>query len=139
MNERTIDPAEEAALIEGIDRWVEREVKPVVMKHDHGDIWPAELVEQMRDMGLFGATISKEYGGLGLPVTTYSQIVMRIARTWMAITGIFNSHLMMAAAVERSAPKRRRRNGCHASPVVRSGAASRLPNPMPAPICRRSA
>jgi alkylation response protein AidB-like acyl-CoA dehydrogenase len=96
-----IDSDEEAALLEGIDRWIEREVRPVVMKHDHADLYPSELVEQMKEMGLFGATIGRDYGGLGLPATTYSQIVARIASYWMAITGIFNSHLIMAAAVER--------------------------------------
>lgn len=96
-----MDPDEERALLDGIDRWIEREVRPVVMHHDHEDLWPAELVEQMREMGLFGATISQEYGGLGLPASTYAQIVMRISGAWMALSGIFNSHLMMAAAVER--------------------------------------
>lgn len=96
-----IDADEEAAFLDAIDRWIEREVRPVVMHHDHNDIWPAELVEQMAEMGLFGATIGQEYGGLGLPATTYAKIVARIASYWMAITGIFNSHLIMAAAVER--------------------------------------
>ena len=98
---RTIDPEEEEALLEAIDRWIEREVRPVVMKYDHGDIYPTELVEQMKDLGLFGATIGQEYGGLGLPATTYAKIVANIASHWMALTGIFNSHLIMAAAVER--------------------------------------
>lgn len=99
--QRTIDPDEEAALLDAIDRWVEREVQPVVMKHDHGDLYPYDLVEQMKEMGLFGATIDRKYGGLGLPATTYAQIVAKIASHWMALTGIFNSHLIMAAAVER--------------------------------------
>lgn len=98
---RTIDADEEAAFLDSIDRWIEREVKPVVMHHDHDDIWPAELVDQMIEMGLFGATIAQEYGGLGLPATTYAKIVARISSYWMAITGIFNSHLIMACAVER--------------------------------------
>ncbi|QUL36968.1 acyl-CoA dehydrogenase family protein [Erythrobacter sp. JK5] len=98
---RTIDPDEERAFMDAIDRWLEREVIPVVKEHDHGDIWPEKLVEQMAEMGLFGATIGQEYGGLGLPATTYAKIVMHISSYWMAITGIFNSHLIMAAAVER--------------------------------------
>jgi alkylation response protein AidB-like acyl-CoA dehydrogenase len=98
---RTIDPDEERQLLDTIDRWVERDVRPIVKKHDHEDLWPAETVEQMRELGLFGATISQQYGGLGLPATTYSKIVMRISRDWMAITGIFNSHLMLALAIER--------------------------------------
>lgn len=96
-----MDPAEEAALLDSIQKWVDREVRPVVMHHDHNDIWPAELVDQMAEMGLFGATIGTEYGGLGLPATTYAKIVAQIASYWMAITGIFNSHLIMAVAVER--------------------------------------
>jgi alkylation response protein AidB-like acyl-CoA dehydrogenase len=98
---RTIDPDDERQLLDTIDRWVERDVKPIVKRHDHEDIWPAETVEQMRELGLFGTTISQQYGGLGLPATTYSKIVMRISRDWMAITGIFNSHLMLALAIER--------------------------------------
>jgi len=96
-----MDPAEEQALLDSIQKWLDREVRPVVMKHDHGDIWPEELVGQMVEMGLFGATIGEEYGGLGLPATTYAKIVALISSYWMAITGIFNSHLIMAAAVER--------------------------------------
>ncbi len=96
-----IDIDEEAALLEAIDRWIEREVRPVVMKHDHDDIWPAEIVQQMTEMGLFGATIGRQYGGLGLPATTYAKIVAQISSYWMAITGIFNSHLIMAVAVEK--------------------------------------
>ncbi len=98
---RNIDADEEAAFMDAIDRWLEREVIPVVQYHDHNDEWPAKLVEQMCEMGLFGATIGQEFGGLGLPATTYAKIVMRISSYWMAITGIFNSHLIMAAAVER--------------------------------------
>lgn len=98
---RTIDPDEEQALLEAVDRWVEREVEPVVKKYDHADRYPSDLVEQMKEMGLFGATIGREYGGLGLPATTYAQIVAKIASHWMALTGIFNSHLIMSAAVER--------------------------------------
>ncbi|HEU4970198.1 acyl-CoA dehydrogenase family protein [Sphingomonas sp.] len=98
---RTIEADQEAAFLDAIDRWIEREVRPQVMHHDHEDLWPAELVDQMAEMGLFGATIGQEYGGLGLPATTYAKIVARISSYWMALTGIFNSHLIMAAAVER--------------------------------------
>ena len=96
-----LSPDEEAALLNEIEKWVHKEVRPVVMKFDHDDEWPADLVQQMCDMGLFGATIGQDYGGLGLPATTYAKIVALISSYWMAITGIFNSHLIMAAAVER--------------------------------------
>ena len=93
--------SEEEALLASIQKWIDRDVRPIVMKHDHGDIWPEELVDQMAEIGLFGATIGEEYGGLGLPATTYAKIVALISSYWMAITGIFNSHLIMAAAIER--------------------------------------
>lgn len=99
--QRQIDASAEEAFLDAIDRWIEREVRPVVMYHDHNDIWPAQLVEQMQEMGLFGATIAQEYGGLGLPATTYAKIIAKVSSYWMAITGIVNSHLIMAAAVER--------------------------------------
>lgn len=98
---RIIDPAEEQAFMDTIDRWLERDVIPVVRHHDHHDEWPEKLVAQMCEMGLFGATIGQQYGGLGLPAATYANIVARISSYWMAITGIFNSHLIMAAAIER--------------------------------------
>jgi alkylation response protein AidB-like acyl-CoA dehydrogenase len=98
---RSIDPAFENQLLDSIDKWIERDLRPVVMHHDHGDIWPEETVRQMVDLGLFGATIGPEWGGLGLPATTYARIVARIASFWMAPTGIFNSHLICAMAIEK--------------------------------------
>ena len=98
---RQVDSREEAELLRTIDRWLEKDVRPVVQEFDHADRWPQAIVEQMKDLGLFGATISAEYGGLGLPAATYAKIVMRISSVWMAITGIFNSHLMLALAVEK--------------------------------------
>ncbi|MDB5592427.1 acyl-CoA dehydrogenase family protein [Enterovirga sp.] len=98
---RTIDPAQEEQLFATIDRWIEKDIRPSVKHFDHENTYPDAFVEQMKEFGLFGATISEEYGGLGLPATTYAEIVMRISSVWMALTGIFNSHLIMAAAIER--------------------------------------
>jgi alkylation response protein AidB-like acyl-CoA dehydrogenase len=127
---RTIDPEEERQLLDTIDRWVARDVKPIVKKYDHEDRWPAETVEQMRQLGLFGATISQQYGGLGLPATTYSKIVMRISQDWMAITGIFNSHLKLALAIERFGTEAQRRDWLPllASGEVRGGLALTEPD-----------
>jgi alkylation response protein AidB-like acyl-CoA dehydrogenase len=127
---RTIEPDQEAAFLDAIDRWIEREVRPVVLHHDHNDIWPAELVDQMAEMGLFGATIGQEYGGLGLPATTYAKIVARISSYWMALTGIFNSHLIMAAAVERFGTEQQKREWLPklASGEIRGGLALTEPD-----------
>ena len=94
-------PEDEPAILAAIERWVEREVRPVARRYDHADEYPHELVEQMKSLGLFGATIAEEYGGLGLSAATYARIVMAISAAWMAPVGIFNSHLVMAACVQR--------------------------------------
>jgi alkylation response protein AidB-like acyl-CoA dehydrogenase len=96
-----VDTLDEAQLLRTIERWLEKEVRPIVRRYDHDDRYPAELVEQMKELGLFGATVSPEYGGLGLPAATYAKLVMQISSAWMAITGIFNSHLMLALAIEK--------------------------------------
>ncbi len=98
---RTIDPQDEEALLDMITKWVEREVKPVAKQYDHADEWPSHIVDQMAEFGLFGATVGQEYGGLGLPASTYAKLVMKISAAWMSITGIFNSHLMLALAIEK--------------------------------------
>ncbi|MGB0381727.1 MAG: acyl-CoA dehydrogenase [Alphaproteobacteria bacterium] len=100
-----VDPDFETQILETIDRWMIKDVRPVIMEHDHEDKWPAAIVEQMKELGLFGAMISEEYGGLGLSATTYAQIIMRISQEWMALAGIFNSHLMLALAIERYGTK----------------------------------
>ena len=91
----------ENGILGAIDRWLEREVAPHAAKLEHEDVWPAAMVEGMRKLGLFGATISSEYGGLGLSAGVYTRIVSRISEVWMSLTGIFNSHLMMALLVEK--------------------------------------
>ncbi|HXR91951.1 MAG TPA: acyl-CoA dehydrogenase family protein [Steroidobacteraceae bacterium] len=96
-----LDNDEEQQLLQALERWVEKEVKPRVLEYDHADRYPQVLVEQMKELGLFGATVGAQYGGLGLPASTYAKLVMQISSVWMAITGIFNSHLMLAFAIEK--------------------------------------
>lgn len=99
--ENTFSIDDENALLDTIDRWVKKDVKPSVKHFDHADEWPKEIVRQMAELGLFGSTISPEYGGLGLPAKTYAKMIMKISAEWMAITGIFNSHLMLALLIEK--------------------------------------
>lgn len=97
------DEAErERMMLDSVNRWLEREVQPHVMKLEHGDIYPADNVEQMKEMGLFGAIIPEEFGGLGLRPSTYVKIIERISTTWMSLSGIINSHLIMAYIVMKN-------------------------------------
>jgi alkylation response protein AidB-like acyl-CoA dehydrogenase len=92
----------EQQILATIDKWVDQELKPIAREFDQADQYPEALVEQMKELGLFGATIDEEYGGLGLSASTYAKIVSRICEVWMAPSGIFNSHLIMASCVQRA-------------------------------------
>jgi len=100
MDINAIDEQEQM-ILDSLDRFLETEVRPQVQKLEHEDIYPTEIVEQMKEMGLFGCIIAPEYGGLGLSTSTYAKIVARVAETWMSLSGIINSHLIMASAVQR--------------------------------------
>jgi butyryl-CoA dehydrogenase len=100
---------DERMLLDAIDSWVEKSVKPIAKEYDHEDKYPHALVEEMKELGLFGATIGQQYGGLGLPASVYAKIVTRVSSVWMAPTGIFNSHLIMAAAIERAGTEQQKK------------------------------
>lgn len=101
-NTNTRDSAEDLALVDAIEVWAEKELRPVARKYDLADEYPEDVVEQMKELGLFGATIGEAYGGLGLSASVYARIVTKISSIWMAPCGIFNSHLIMASAIERN-------------------------------------
>ena len=96
-------------ILDSVDRFLTRDVKPHVHALERDDTYPADIVAQMKEMGLFGATIPAEYGGLGLSAGLYAQLVERIAGVWMSLAGIFNSHLIMSAAVQRFGTEAQRR------------------------------
>ncbi len=99
----------ENQILDAIDKFLRREVEPHAMALEHADEYPGDMVEGMKELGLFGAIIPEEYGGLGLPVTTYAKIVERVTESWMSLSGIFNSHLIMANAVMRFGTEEQKR------------------------------
>ena len=121
---------DEKLLLETIDKWVENEVKPIAREYDQEDKYPHKLVESMKDLGLFGATISPEYGGMGLPASVYAKVIIKVASVWMAPSGIFNSHLIMASAIERCGTDEQKTNWLPkmASGEFRGGIALTEPN-----------
>jgi alkylation response protein AidB-like acyl-CoA dehydrogenase len=96
-------------ILDALERFLEREVRPQVRRLEHDDIWPAEIVAKMQDMGLFGCIIEERYGGLGLAAATYARIIERISAVWMSVAGIVNSHLIMAALVQRAGTEEQKR------------------------------
>jgi alkylation response protein AidB-like acyl-CoA dehydrogenase len=95
------DDDQDRLILDSVDRFLERHVRPFAMKLEHDDIYPAEIVERMKEMGLFGAVIPAAYGGLGLSAVTYAKMIERISTVWMSVSGIVNSHLIMARIVDR--------------------------------------
>ena len=88
-------------ILSSIDKFLEKDVKPYVKEFESEDKYPQDIADKMAELGLFGATISEDYGGLGLSAVTYSKIVENVSSVWMSVSGIFNSHLIMCAAVEK--------------------------------------
>jgi alkylation response protein AidB-like acyl-CoA dehydrogenase len=85
---------EQRAITEMVRQFVDEQVIPIAEEHDHEDKFPEAVVEQMKELGLFGVTIPEEYGGMGLDLTTYAMIVEELSRGWISISGIVNTHFI---------------------------------------------
>ena len=89
-------------LVRTVREFVDREVVPAAPQLDRDDVYPTELVEQLGEMGFFGATIPVDYGGLGLDFVTYAMCVEELCRGFMSLSGVFNTHLICAHIVRTS-------------------------------------
>jgi alkylation response protein AidB-like acyl-CoA dehydrogenase len=83
-------------VIDAVRRFVDRDVIPVASELEHADEYPHALVAKMRELGLCGATIPVEHGGLGLSFVSYARVMAELSRGWMSLAGVINSHLIMA-------------------------------------------
>jgi len=81
--------------------FVDKEIIPHAQELEHADTYPSEIVEGMKEMGLFGLTIPEEYGGLGESLLTYALVVEQIARGWMSVSGVINTHFIVAHMISR--------------------------------------
>ena len=95
------DMTTQDAVVAEVRRFVERDVLPVADRFEQADEYPHALVDGMAALGLFGATIPENYGGLGLPSTAYARIIEELCRGFMSLSGVINSHLMAAVLIER--------------------------------------
>ncbi len=86
-------------IVDLVREFVRRDVEPVASRYDHEDIYPAELIETMREMGLFGITIPEKYGGLGLDHVTLAIIFEELSKGWMSVCGPIGTHLLMASII----------------------------------------
>jgi alkylation response protein AidB-like acyl-CoA dehydrogenase len=87
---------EQGELLGLVREFVDEQILPVATRLEHADEYPTEIVEGMKEMGIFGLTIPEEYGGLGESLLTYALTVEEIARGWMSVSGIINTHFIVA-------------------------------------------
>jgi len=85
---------EQKAICEMVRQFADEQILPNAEHYDHEDEFPGPIVEQMKELGLFGVTIPEEYGGMGLDLTTYAMIVEELSRGWISISGVINTHFI---------------------------------------------
>jgi alkylation response protein AidB-like acyl-CoA dehydrogenase len=85
---------EQKAITEMVRQFADEQILPNAEHYDHEDLFPEPIVEQMKELGLFGVTIPEEYGGMGLDLTTYAMIVEELSRGWISISGVINTHFI---------------------------------------------
>jgi alkylation response protein AidB-like acyl-CoA dehydrogenase len=85
---------EQKAIAEMVHQFADEQIIPNAEHYDHEDEFPEPIVEQMKELGLFGVTIPEDYGGMGLDLTTYAMIVEELSRGWISISGIVNTHFI---------------------------------------------
>jgi alkylation response protein AidB-like acyl-CoA dehydrogenase len=91
----------QSEILATVRSFVDKEVIPHAQELEHSDTYPTDIVEGMKEMGLFGITIPEEYGGLGESLLTYALVVEEIARGWMSVSGVINTHFIVAHMITR--------------------------------------
>jgi alkylation response protein AidB-like acyl-CoA dehydrogenase len=86
----------QSEILKTVRTFVDEKILPVATDLEHKDEYPTDIVEGMKELGLFGLTIPEEYGGLGESLLTYALVVEEIARGWMSVSGIVNTHFIVA-------------------------------------------
>jgi alkylation response protein AidB-like acyl-CoA dehydrogenase len=93
-----------------VKAFVDKEIIPVAQELEHTDTYPQEIVDGMKEMGLFGLTIPEEYGGLGESLLTYALVVEQIARGWMSVSGVINTHFIVAYMISHHGTDEQKRH-----------------------------
>jgi alkylation response protein AidB-like acyl-CoA dehydrogenase len=83
-------------ILSTVRTFVDREIIPNAQELEHGDIYPQKIVDGLKELGIFGLMIPEEYGGLGESLLTYALVVEQIARGWMSVSGVINTHFIVA-------------------------------------------
>ncbi len=93
--------ADEQQIVELVARWVDDEVRPVVNELEHSNTYPEKLIEQMKQMGVYGLAIPAPYGDSAVSARCYAQVTEEIARGWMSLAGAFGGHSVVSKLIVR--------------------------------------
>jgi alkylation response protein AidB-like acyl-CoA dehydrogenase len=101
---------DQQAIVRAVREFVEQEVYPVADELERRDEFPDKIVEQMKEMGLFGLTAPEEYGGAGMDLMTYALVVAELSRGWMSLSGILNTHFMAVYLLKQHGTDEQKQN-----------------------------
>lgn len=97
-------------IVTNVGVWVDKEVRPQASEFEHADEFPEPLLRGMSDMGLFGIKIPEQYGGLDLPFECYAGVCIELARGWMSLAGIINTHVLVGYAINEYGTEEQKRD-----------------------------
>src|SRR3954467_13493614 len=97
-------------ILSTVRSFVDKEIIPAAQELEHGDIYPQEIVDGLKELGIFGLMLTEEYGGLGESLLTYALVVEELARGWMSVSGVINTHFIVAYMVmQHGTPEQKER------------------------------
>src|ERR1700712_6124751 len=100
---------EQQEILKVVRQFVEKEILPVATELEHKDEYPQEIVDGLKELGIFGLTIPEEYDGLGESLLTYALCVEEIARGWMSVSGVINTHFIVAYMLMKHGTEERKK------------------------------
>src|SRR3954467_795930 len=121
-----------------VRQFVDEQIIPNAEEFDHEDKFPEDIVEQMKELGLFGVTIPEEYGGMGLDLSTYAMIVEELSRGWISISGVVNTHFIGAYLLMNFGTDEQKQKYLPRWRPASCVPPSRCPSPSSDPTSRRS-
>lgn len=126
-------------IVANVRQFVDKEIIPAAQELEHADTYPQAIVDQMREMGLFGLMIPEEYGGLGESLLTYALCVEELARGWMSVSGVINTHFIVAYMIRQHGTDAQKQHYLPRMATGETRGAFSMSNPSSGPTSQRSA
>ena len=120
---------DQTEILKAVRTFVEEKILPVATELEHADEYPQEIVDGLKELGIFGLMIPEEYDGLGESLLTYALCVEEIARGWMSVSGVINTHFIVAYMLMQHGTEEQKKKYLPRWPPARSAARSRCPSP----------